>query len=909
MKKSYNLKKQTLLFLLLLITGLSSGQTGWSIDQSFNKRVAKTDDFFFLISKQDNGKFLFVRDKERTKLNQMNANGTINQTFSLETTGNIIALTPAQGNKTYVGGNFTNMMNVFAPKIARINLDGTRDLNFLPDSNTQDVYALQEQSDGKLLVGRNSSIERLNADGSIDTTFTTLTTNGIVYSFAILPNGKILVGGVFTTINGTTKNRIVLLNSNGTIDTSFVSGTAFNNDVYIVRVASDGSFYIGGKFTTYKGNTVNRIAKISNIGTLDTTFHNSNNGFDDDVWTIEFLTDNKPLIGGAFKSYKNINNNSIIKLNLDGTIDTTFDTGIAQSNGIVYNIIINSSSNFIISGTFIKYREIYTNQAFLANNDGSINTSFHLDERFCIPGITHWNQKPTHYSYMFRYPTAIQTDGKIVLGNVYFENKFYVLIRLNADGTRDTSFNFNISDFPIGYKVWDITKILIRPNGKIICSALTGRTQFYDGASPLKGLFQLNIDGSLDNSFNTGFIYSGSTDPNELAVGRHLYIALQSDGKLIVYCNATFNYRGFQANSGAIRVLENGNVDISFQNISGSFPVQYGVPIEILPLPNNQIIIYAIDYAQTGYGDSIQNPNNFNNIRLYSIIKLNSNGTLANRFENLSVWNYIPTWNSTAAAALINKIYLDGNSLIIAGKFNRVNGNIQNSIARIDFDGNFINDFNSPIIDNLSHANTQVTDITKHNNKYYYSTISNLTPSNLAIYDPLIDCDINILRANSDGSLDTTFSMVTLDRSNHVFNTNAYSPNYPTSSRSPRNVYFDFNDTNKLVIFGSYDSINSQPYIGLSRIIINPNLSTNDNQFSENSISIYPNPTNSFVNIESSDENINQINVYDLFGRLLKSKKAFNNIEKIDIQELPNAVYLVEIKTDKGSKSVKIVKY
>lgn len=761
MKINYNFKKKILFFFLFISSSFSFAQTGWSIDQTFNKRVAKTNDYFFRVSKRTDGKFLFCANTDKTKLKLMNVDGTISTNFEVPTTGNIIALTQAIGNKTYVGGDFTNMNNIFAPKIARINADGTRDINFLPNTNTQNVYALQEQTDGKLLVGRDGSIQRLNDDGTLDITFTTATTNGIVYSFAILPNGKILAGGLFTTINGATKNRVVLLNANGTVDTSFEVGTGFNSDVHIVRVASDGSFLVGGKFTTYKGTTINRIAKLTNIGTLDAAFHTSNTGFDNDVWTIEFLNDNKPLVGGLFTTYKGVANNSVIKLNLDGTVDAFFDTGIAQSNGIVYKIIVNSPNDVFLSGTFMKYKDTYTNQAFISNNNGSVNSSFQLDERFCIPGISNWSYPPSSYTNLLRYPTTIQNDGKILLASVYFENKFYTLLRLNADGTKDASFNFDITTLPFKYVVWDINKIIVRPNGKIICSALSGRSGLFDGSLYFKGLFQLNTDGSIDNSFDTGFIYVGASE-NELEnFSYNNTIALQEDGKLIYFDSGSFNYKGFQANAGAIRILENGNIDLTFQNTTGEFDEK----IEVLILPGNKILLHSIDFCSAGYGANP--PNTFNSYhRRYSIVKLNSDGTLEHRFENFNLWD-----NENSGSAIINKIIIDNNSLIITGKFTHLNANLQRSIIRIDFDGNLINNFSSPILaTNKTFNNSLVTDIVKHNDKYYYSTITNLTPwtNFLPWLESDNDCDINILRTNLDGTLDNTFSSVTLDRSIHI---------------------------------------------------------------------------------------------------------------------------------------------
>ena len=368
---------------------------------------------------------------------------------------------------------------------------------------------------------------------------------------------------------------------------------------------------------------------------------------------------------------------------------------------------------------------------------------------------------------------------------------------------------------------------------------------------------------------------------------------------MILFSDWDFNYKGFQASSGAIRILENGNIDLSFQNVSGNFrdnntPAARPVPIEIIILPNNKILLYTYDICQIGYGNNPPTTIPIASSRRYSIVTLNENGTLLNRFENLNLWN-----NDNSGNAFINKIIVDNNSLIITGKFTQVNGITQRSIAKIDFDGNLISSFGSPILPTIQTFNNAiVTDIVKHNNKYYYSTFTNLPPwTSLNPYiEPFNDCDINILRCNEDGTLDTSFSTIILDRNNNL---NVF---------RPRNAWFNFNETNKMVVFGQYNSINIQPYIGLSRIIIDENLSTSNNEFLESNIKCYPNPTNDIVHISTKNETINQINVYDITGRLLKSQNGNNENEIISIQELPTAMYLVEVKTEQGTKTVKIVK-
>lgn len=71
---------------------------------------------------------------------------------------------------------------------------------------------------------------------------------------------------------------------------------------------------------------------------------------------------------------------------------------------------------------------------------------------------------------------------------------------------------------------------------------------------------------------------------------------------------------------------------------------------------------------------------------------------------------------------------------------------------------------------------------------------------------------------------------------------------------------------------------------------------------------IYPNPTNSIVHISTPNETIEMVNVYDITGRLLKSQNGNNESEIITIQELPSAIYVLEVKTNKGIQNKKIIK-
>jgi len=74
-------------------------------------------------------------------------------------------------------------------------------------------------------VGR-SGIARVNTDGTLDTTFTPGTgANAYVQALAIQSDGKIIIGGSFTLYNGVARSRIARINTDGTIDSTFLSVT------------------------------------------------------------------------------------------------------------------------------------------------------------------------------------------------------------------------------------------------------------------------------------------------------------------------------------------------------------------------------------------------------------------------------------------------------------------------------------------------------------------------------------------------------------------------------------------------------------------------------------------------------------------------------------------------------------
>ncbi|MBL7887564.1 MAG: T9SS type A sorting domain-containing protein [Flavobacterium sp.] len=75
----------------------------------------------------------------------------------------------------------------------------------------------------------------------------------------------------------------------------------------------------------------------------------------------------------------------------------------------------------------------------------------------------------------------------------------------------------------------------------------------------------------------------------------------------------------------------------------------------------------------------------------------------------------------------------------------------------------------------------------------------------------------------------------------------------------------------------------------------------------DDTISIYPNPTSSIINI-NGNFNIKTIQLYDVQGRLLQTQLADEVQTSIDISEKSKGVYFLKITSDKGSKVEKLIK-
>lgn len=336
------------------------------------------------------GSFENYKGQSNLGIIRLNPDGTKDTTFNNSNAftggGGIVSdATMDSEGRIYAGGGFTAYKGVTANRIIRLNPDGSKDETF--DNSTgfnASVTGILLTSDNKLyVVGSFTTykgvaaecIARLNLDGSRDTTF-----DGSFNSFVntILPttDGKFYVGGSFTSYKETAfDNYLIRINADGTNDESFNNAAFSGGVVETLALDSDGKLYVGGAFTSYNNITENRIIRLNPDGSKDTGFDNSLGGFDDTVQTIKIDSNGKIYVGGAFSNYKSVQANRIIRLNTDGSKDTSFDNSTGFDN-IVYNIELTSDEKLYVGGTFTSYKGVTANRIIKLNADGTKDTSF-----------------------------------------------------------------------------------------------------------------------------------------------------------------------------------------------------------------------------------------------------------------------------------------------------------------------------------------------------------------------------------------------------------------------------------------------------------------------------------------------------------------------------------------------------
>ena len=438
------------------VTRLTRLNNNGSVDTTFNPGTINSVVYAVKIQTDQkiliNGGFSSVSGSTRTGIARILSNGQLDTTYDIGTglnssglSGNLFSL-DATGN-VYHGASFTVYSGSTVNYMVKTTPSGTIDNTFFTGSvafNNQTSRGFNSNvrfvfvSGSNLYVGGDFTayqaspinyIVKLDNTGSVDTTFNMgVGFNNIVTSMVTQSDGKILVSGAsFTTYSGSASTRIARINTNGTRDATFISGTGLNGVAYDMKVQPDGKIIAAGTFTSYSGSTNSGIVRINTNGTKDTTF-NVGVGSTGAINQLALQSDGKIIAIGATTAYSGSSNAGIVRINTDGTKDTTFNMGGGFNTTSVFAIGIQSTGKIIVGGNFSIYSGSTNNYIVRINTDGTKDTTFNIGTGFGANGIVALK--------------VLADDSIIAYGSftTYSGSASPRIIRLNPNGTKDTTF-------------------------------------------------------------------------------------------------------------------------------------------------------------------------------------------------------------------------------------------------------------------------------------------------------------------------------------------------------------------------------------------------------------------------------------------------------------------------------------
>ncbi len=337
------------------------------------------------------GSFSVFDSLNQGKLAKINPDGEHDVSYLSAGIGfdnSVFKLLPLPNKKTMVFGNFTKFNGINSAKIARILEDGSFDGTFNSGKSgaNNTVRSAILQSDGKIIFGGNftkyneivtNRIVRILSDGEIDNTFTIGTGfNSQIYAIAMQSDGKIIVAGNFSTYNGVQAGKIIRLLQNGLRDTTFNVGIGTDAIIETLFIQPNGKILVAGRFNSFDSHSSPRLIRLNTDGSRDLSF-NVGIGFDKYVYTIGLQSDQKIILGGSFLTYNGTSQKRIIRLNFDGSLDTTFESGTGFSKGDVRSVLVQPDDRILVGGTFSgTYKTNSSSRLIRLDKSGNYDSSF-----------------------------------------------------------------------------------------------------------------------------------------------------------------------------------------------------------------------------------------------------------------------------------------------------------------------------------------------------------------------------------------------------------------------------------------------------------------------------------------------------------------------------------------------------
>ncbi|MGI8437460.1 MAG: putative Ig domain-containing protein [Chthoniobacterales bacterium] len=413
--------------------------------------------------------------------------------------------------------------------LIRFLADGSVDSSFNFSHDYSSVGEVGVLSNGQLVVSATQTtygsmpteqILRVNANGAVDPTFSISPVEsrsyGTVKQIVQQSDGKILVAGWFDTFAGLSRQKIVRLMADGSVDAGFNPPTS--TAVYGIwskpLLLAGGKFLVGGDFTSIDGSASPGVARLNSDGTFDSTFQPS--GFirvsGSPIRAVALQSDGKIVLGGRFQLSLPTRRVPLFRLNANGAADTSFAYPIQTT---AYDLAVRANDKLVaaVSGT-------YAGAIYQFSADGTIDPTFQVPSFF--------DDTFSEFAPGTPYSLGLLSDGRILAGGLFTDVgsgtglQHFGVARLNADGTLDPT----LSNIPkTGYATNPQSFVRLSDQSTLACFGAD-----VEPSTP-SNLPRFLADGSIDSTFQLT-----SSDPNSIVASGFTALTLTpvADGKLFI---------------------------------------------------------------------------------------------------------------------------------------------------------------------------------------------------------------------------------------------------------------------------------------------------------------------------------------------------------------------------------------
>lgn len=433
-------------------------------------------------------------------------------------------------------------------------------------------------------------------------------------------------------------NQTIRLGADGQLDTTYgPSGYAANHIIFGTNLVFDSSgklWMLGTSTSPLPGGGMALVVeRVTADGVADPGFNGGQPLLIDPTQSdeaVELLAQagGKMMVAGATTDATGVPTPLLVRVNGDGTVDGTFGQAYRASLSNLYTKDVAAQPD----GAIVLATAEMVTQAHLdassfcivrVSADGTVDTGFGNAGKFILtlPG----------YSYCSAHAVEVLADGKIIVAGLARPDSYnnisfkagsvvnpdeLVVIRLNSDGTLDSSFGnqgiakAQVNAWPDNHS-WGAggiswangTEIVVRPDGRIIVGTTTGlkttgnQTGFDDESRAFAVQFSAN--GQRDMDFGTAG--AATSEVNALPITTLRQVALTPSGGIVLVTSQLEGGTVSRNQSTQFYFDSNGRPDHSNQS---GLPTTHAVDT-FRAAPATELDAYlSIDDADGGFGGS-----------------------------------------------------------------------------------------------------------------------------------------------------------------------------------------------------------------------------------------------------------------------------------------------------------------